>query len=271
MEKKSKKMQVCILVLAVSVFSTPVSGKMFEGIVEPNHEVAIAFPLDGVIEEIFVKEGDSVKKNVQLIKLDDSLQALETKRKKQIYEDYSELETYSKNLSILNTLYGQTEALYQDTGSVSFEELKKLEMQVHNMAGKILMIKARKVQEKIDYEISQEVLSRYILKSPIDGIITEITPELGEWAKIGEMVVTVTCTTTCFVEFNIDESYARNISKGQDVLVNVREGEHTAQKTGKVVFVSTVADRASALVRVKVEFGNEDGAVIPGVLASIEL
>ena len=51
--------------------------------------------------------------------------------------------------------------------------------------------------------------------------------------------------------------------------LRVREGDAMTSKKGKIVFVSSVADRASALVKVKVEFENKNGTVNPGVIAQI--
>ena len=73
----------------------------------------------------------------------------------------------------------------------------------------------------------------------------------------------------CVVDFNIEERYARSLKAGKHVSLRVQEGETMTGKKGKIVFVSSVAERASALVKVKVEFENRNGTVIPGVIAQI--
>lgn len=243
----------------------------FEGIVKPAHEVELALPLDGIVLKIFVKEGDRVKEGEDLLKLDDTLQKMEVLRRKEIFQDNAELEASKKNFEIVKTILESSRELYAATSSISQVEIQNLEMQSHTLNGKINITKARKKQERIEYEISKEVLARYVLKSPIDGVVSVIKHEAGEWAKTGEMIVTVVDTSVCYVEFHIDENFAHTLKEGKNVSLTVHKGEGTGVIKGKVVFVSPVADNASALLKIKVEFDNANDKVIPGVLANISI
>lgn len=265
------KRPILLIFLILLALNQAFASTSFEGIVKPVHEVKLALPIDGIISQIFVKEGDSVKKGGKLLKLDDILQGLEVSRRREIYFDKAELESSKKNLEILKSLLDSSQELYEKTASVSRDEVQNLLMQYHTLNGRVNVSEARKKQELIEYEISKEVLARYVLTSPIDGIVTVIKAEEGEWAKTGEMLVTVVDTSVCYVEFNIDEKYARTFKKGNVVSISVREGDVMRSKKGRIIFVSPVADKASALVEVKVEFENKSGTIIPGVLANINL
>lgn len=265
------KKLIFLLFLIILGLNQAIASMMFEGIVKPAHEVKLALPIDGVIAKVFVKEGDGVKKGEKLLKLDDTLQKLEVERRKEIYFDRSELESNKNNLEIIKSLLDSSQELYERTTSVSHDEVKSLRMQYYSLKGKVDTYEARKKQELLDYEISKEVLARHILTSPIDGTVTVVNPEEGEWAKGGEMLVTVVDTSVCYAEFYLEERYARILKKGESVSLNVREGEVMSAKKGKIVFISPVADQASGLVEVKVEFENKSGSVIPGVLANINL
>ncbi|MFH1029122.1 MAG: efflux RND transporter periplasmic adaptor subunit [Pseudomonadota bacterium] len=245
------------------------AGSTFEGIVKPIHEVELAFPLDGVIARIFVKEGAWITQGDKLIQLDDSLQKLEVARREAIYLDRAEIEANGKNLLILQGLLDSSRKLYERSGAVSRDEVHNLEMQVYTLAGKIAVAEARKKQEQIEFEIAREVLARYTLRSPITGVITAIKDEEGEWAKGGQTIVTAADTSVCYAEFNVEEKFARALRVDEDISLQVREGNLLVQKTGRVAYVAPVADKASALVRVKVNFENRGGKTIPGVLAQI--
>jgi len=241
-----------------------------EGIVSPSHEVELALPIDGVLSKIFVQEGNNVKQGGNLLKLDDTLQQLEVARRKEIYEDNAELSTSRENLVTLKSLLDSSKGLYEKTNSVSQDEVKNLEMQYRTLLGKVNVFEAKKKQELIEYEIAKAVLARYLLTSPIDGRVTVIKREEGEWGKVGEMILTVVDTSVCHVEFNVDEKHARTLKQGDTISVRVSQGVGMGRKQGTVIFISPVADKASALIRVKVEFANADGKVIPGVLASVK-
>jgi RND family efflux transporter MFP subunit len=245
------------------------AATMYEGIVIPSHEVELALPIEGVVAKVFVKEGDFINIGEHLLKLDDTLQKLEVERKKAIYEDRSEYDANRETLIILKSLLSSSRQLYEKTSSVSLTEVQNLEMQYYSLQGKINAHEARKKQELLEYEIAKEVLTRYALKSPINGRVTMIKREEGEWAKAGEMIVTAVDTSVCYAEFNVDERHSRALKKGKTVSLRVSEGDGAGVKKGVVVFVSPVADKASALVKVRIEFENTTGKVIPGVLGKI--
>lgn len=58
---------------------------------------------------------------------------------------------------------------------------------------------------------------------------------------------------------------ARRRKQGEMVKIKIRRGKNFVFKTGRMAFVSPVADPASGLLEMKVEFDNKDGKVRPGV------
>ncbi len=256
-----------ILVMANSA----AAAATFEGIVRPVHDLELAVPIDGIVSKIFVKEGDSVAKGENILQLDDTLQKLEVDRKRQIYLDNAEHESNKNNLEIVKLLLESSRLLYEKTGSVSLDEVNNLQMQYYTLKGKVEGYESKKKQELLEYEIAREVHARYLLKSPIHGIVTSIKPEVGEWVKTGELLVVVADKSVCHAEFNVEERYARTLRKGKTIPLTISQGAGSVEKRGTVIFVSPVADKASALVKVKVEFNNQDGRVTPGVLTHINL
>ncbi len=263
------------IVLAVMTIMSCICGgnvhasSTFEGIVNPLYEVKLALQIDGIVAKVYVKEGDHVSRGDKLLKLDDTLQTLEVSRRKEVYDDNAELIANRKNIIILKELLESSQKLFKNTASVSSDEVNNLEMQYHTLNGRISMSEAKKKQELIEYNISREALSRNVLLTPLDGTVTSIKIKEGEWAKTGEMLMSVVNKSVCVVDFNLEERYARNLAAGKQVNLKVHEGDSLIAKKGKIVFVSPVADRASALVKVKVEFDNKNGAIIPGVTAQI--
>jgi len=267
-----KKVSILIMIVMLFCFAgAAFAASSLEGIVKAVHEVELAFQLDGVIAKTLVKEGMRVGKGEVLVQLDDSLQKLEVSRREAILNDRAEIDSNKKNLSITKELLASARDLYNKMSAVSHDEVMNLEMQYHSIAGKIEVAEARKTQEQIEYLISKEMLARYSLISPINGVITQIKREAGEWAKTGEILVSVADTSTCYAEFNIEEKLTRNLRADKRISIKVREGDALVQKMGKIIYVSPVADKASALVRVKVEFENKNGKTVPGILAYLEI
>jgi multidrug efflux pump subunit AcrA (membrane-fusion protein) len=73
------------------------------------------------------------------------------------------------------------------------------------------------------------------------------------------------------METNIAEYAIKNIHVGDRLNISISSDLNATQREGKITFIAPVADSASGLVSVKIEFENKDYSVTPGVLGTIEL
>ncbi|CAA6808903.1 MAG: Unknown protein [uncultured Sulfurovum sp.] len=261
-----KKLLVIILVASIELVAVE-----FIGIIKPIHNVKISVPLDGVVQKLYVKEGSFVKKNTKILKLDDRLQRLELERRRVIWKDKAQLQAAIKNKKIQKSLLDSTEALYQQSRAVSEQELQLLKSKYHILNGEIKMREENEKKEKIEYSIANSLLSKYTITSPITGIVTEVNLEEGEWAKVGEASVRVVNVNTCFIDINIEEKYSSTLKVGNKINFNVQTNNVSAKKRGKITFISPVADMASGLVRIKIEFSNIKNRITPGLSARINI
>jgi RND family efflux transporter MFP subunit len=237
----------------------------YDGIIHVKNSAKLSLQIDGVVETIFAKEGAKIVKDYVVLKLDDSLQKLEVQRRKSIFDDNAEYESNKKNLILAKSLYESTKSLYEKTASVSKDELSNIEMQYQSLLGKVNSYEARKEQEKVEYNIAKEVLSKYELTSPINGIVTSLEVQKGEWAKSGDILAIVVDNSVCYVELNIDEKTARRLKVHQKSFIS--SSGH--KKQGHITYISPIADKASGLIKVKVEFENQSSSFISGTLAQV--
>lgn len=242
-----------------------------KGIVYPIDDVELSMPVDGVLMTLEIEEGDRVKKGRRLLRLDDRLPRLETRRRKMIWQDASQVRTMEKNVALLRELVKTKQDLHERTQTVSRSELKNAQMQLNRMTGEYDALKANEAKEKIEYDIARETLSSYSLESPIDGRVVEIFPAVGEWVRTGKPVVRIVNTAVCYLDIDVDLATARRLQeKADDIRLKIPTGDEELEKRGRIQFVSAIADTGSSLVRMKIHFDNQDGAVVPGVTAYIE-
>jgi len=265
--KGYKELRIIKLLLACSI--SLLAQNSITGIVKPVYQGKLSVSTDGIVSKIILSEGDSVKEGQVILKLDDKLQKLETLRRKMVLDDKTQIETLEKSLMIMKDIIIKKEKLYKDTKTISLNELNQLRIQYINTQGELETLKANEAKEEIEYNISNEVLAYYNLKSPIDGVITQIVPKIGEWVQTGKEIVTVVDTRTCFVEVDLDLRSFNKIALNSKVKVQIGDFDKTIEKTGVVKFISEVADSSSSLIRAKIYFDNTDKAVMPGTTASI--
>ena len=253
-----KKNLFCLLAISSFAFG-------YDGIVYAKNSAKMSLQIDGIVSSIFVKEGSKINKDFVILKLDDSLQKLEVERRKSIFEDVAEYESNKKNLVLAKSLYESTKSLYEKTASVSKDELNSIEMQYQTLLGKVNSFEARKAQEKVEYSIAKEVLEKYQLISPIKGVVTSLEIQKGEWAKAGEVQAVILDNSVCYVELNIEEDIGRKLRVGKKALVK----SSGYKKQGIISYIAPMADKASGLMKVKVEFENPNGTFIAGTLAQV--
>jgi RND family efflux transporter MFP subunit len=254
----------------LSLYFSSANALEITGIVLPKHHLELTLPIDGKILNIFLKEGDSVSKNQEILKLDDSLQILDTKRKQMIFKDESQLNSLEKNEQLLKAMLTSTE-VYKRTKSVSKDEVMSLEIRYYDLSGQMLATKQKKLVEEIDYKMSKNILDSHKLTSPIDGFITKINFDIGEWIKSGESIVEVVDYKECFVEFNIEQKYIQELKVGKTLAIKIKNGDKLIDKDSKIVFISPIADKSSSLVRIKAQLDNKELSIVPGLSAFIYL
>jgi RND family efflux transporter MFP subunit len=262
------KMLNRLLIFLILTYSC-IAESQFTGVVKPKHDVGLGFALEGLLSKRLIKEGDQVKAGQALLKIDSRLQSLETQRRKLMMEDKSKLESIKKEEAIIKKLLETTKRLLHETGSISEDEVNKLKIRYFNLLGTLKSTEILEQREIVEYDISKQVLENYTLRSPINGIVTAVKIDVGEWVRAGDRVIRVVDSSVCKLDINVEEHFARFLKKGGKALVRIASGEIEIEKEANIIFVSPVADQASGLVLVRAEFSNQDGRVKAGTMADV--
>ncbi|MGA1933685.1 efflux RND transporter periplasmic adaptor subunit [Arcobacter sp. YIC-464] len=257
---------ICTTFLQAQELLAPLTG-----IVKPIYEGKIGISTEGKVDKVFLKEGDSVKKGQVILSLDSNLQRLETQRRNLLLKDKTQLDSLKKNLVVLEDILNKKEKLYNETKSISLNELNQLKMQYTNTKAELSSLIINEKKEYIEYQISKNVLDYYTLKSPVNGVITRIEPKIGEWVQVGKEIVQIIDIDTCFVEVDLTTNDLQQLSVNSKVDVEISNGKETFIKEGTVSFISAMADSSSGLIRAKIDFDNKDKKAIPGLTANVIL
>lgn len=256
------------LSLGLGVAATAGAGE-YVGIVHPLRDLTLSLGVGGVAASVDVVVGQKVRSGQLLLTLDDRMQAVETERRRVVAEDQSELKALEERIGIVKELYGNARALYEKTGGISRDELRKLELELIATEGRIEQLRAQEAREELEYRSAEQERLAMRLLAPIDGVVTRIDLDVGEWSKPGEPVLRLVNSEVCYLNVNVDRRAAQGLSRGGRISVLVEGRKRPIP--GRLTFVSPVADAASGLVELRVEFDNRDGQVRPGVTARIRL
>lgn len=262
------KTLLCLLLLAAEPLLAEDVARL-TGVTRASHDIQLSLPVEGVVADILVQEGQRVAAGESLLQLENTLQAVEAKRREIIKNDTARIRSLEHNLAIISSLLKASETLYGESGSISEDEVKKLDMQHATLAGELQGLKMQKKRETVEHEAALEEMKRRILTAPRAGIVSEILVEEGEWATPQQAVVRLVDPSKCYLELHIEERFARAYTVGDAVPVYMPMGSQEQQIEGRVLFVAPIADQASGLVRLKIGFDNIKSEVWPGLSAFI--
>lgn len=243
----------------------------FIGLVYPERELSLSLGQGGIIANIAVKPGQAVRAGQALLTLDDRMQQLEMNRRRVVMEDRSELNATVDRARVLKGLFEDSKRVYDKTGSVSRDELSRLEVEYSAARARVEQLEAQKGRERLEFESARQEAAMRRLNAPIAGVITRVQPKVGEWAKPGDLMMELVDPAACYLKLNVPMKFAQGVRAGMRLPVRIDSGGSADTVNGKVSFVSAVADPASGLVEIRIAFANAKNLVRPGAKGSIDL
>ncbi len=251
------------------------------GIIEASSQnIAVGSPFDEIIEKIFVREGDQIKKGDPLFQLD--LRNFEA----QLALAEAQLQVSEANFADKKTQFSFYSRL-KDTRAVS--------EQVFQQASYALVEAEENLKVgRANVEVAKINIERSLVRSPIDGTVLQLNIHIGEIAPIipvgSSQSLWLTATQGCLmligsvdplqVRVNVDEDDAWRFEKGSAATAFVRGNSriHFPIKfvrlepymIPKASFTGATTERVDTRVlQVLYNFDKEDLPVYPGQVLDI--
>ena len=255
----------------LALLATPALAEQFVGLVHPRYELTLSMGVGGVVSRLDARVGQSVRANQTLMVLDDRMQEIEVSRREVVFQDDSETNAARDRYRALNTMYTDTKRVFDSTGSISRDEMSKLEVELSGAKGRLDQLMAQKRREKLEYEGARQERALRTLSAPRAGVITRVEPKVGEWTKPGELLMMLVDASTCYLTTNVPLKVVPGLKAGRPIQVSFEAAAGAAPVTGKIAYVSSVADAASGLVEVRVDLPNPGLRIRPGIKGMIDL
>jgi RND family efflux transporter MFP subunit len=246
-------------------------ARKISGLVYPIHEITLSAGVAGLVMQRAVEPGQRVSANQLVVALDDRMQSIESERRKIVMNDQSELQAARERVTILLTLLNDARTVFNKTGSISRDELLRLEAEYSASKGRADQLEAQKKRERLDYEFSERERSTRQIVAPVAGIVTKVIPQVGEWAKPGDPIALLVDPSIAVLHIAIPHKELGTLKVGSVQAVALDASGPATEVNGKVTFVSPVADPGSGLVEVRITFPNPQLGFKTGIKASIQI
>ncbi len=224
--------------------------KLF-GVTEASRRVDLKAEVEGKIERIFATEGSKVKKGEVVLKI-------ETRDRK-------------ANLAKAEAAVRQRE--------IDFAAAQKLSAKGFQAETKLAEAEAALEAARADFIKAKIAMDNIGIKAPFDGILEKINVEegtlVGPGIRIGQgsdqdgdTIVTVIDRNPFLVIGQVSERNVNDIRVGMQGSAELITGQNV---TGKVIFISKIADPLTRTFRVELEIPNPADDIVSGVTASITI
>ncbi len=137
-------------------------------------------------------------------------------------------------------------------------------------AANIVQLKKKLKEQQL--ELARVNVEQHSLKSPIDGIVVEVSHRVGDWVQPGESIARVVRLDRLRVEGYLPAKWIHWLRDESEpkMIIELATGE-TTERIGEAKFISPEVDPLTRETRFWIEIDNADGKLLPGSPARLLL
>jgi len=255
--------EIKVNLVEASLQSPALTGAVFtaSGYVVAQRKAAVASKGTGRLIYLGVVEGDKVKKDEIIARLEDS------DVKAQLAEAKANLQLQKAGLNDAKNSYDRQKALIK-TGSTTPADLDAAQANYEKTLASIELAKAQ-------VQAAEVAVENTIIRAPFDGTVLTKNADVGEIvaplaASVNSKgaVVTIADMSSLQVEADVSESNIERITPQQECEITL-DAYPSHSYPGYVSKIVPTADRTKATVMVKVGFKHYDKRVLPEMSAKV--
>ncbi len=235
----------------------------------------------GILVALPFREGDLVKPDAELGRIDDADAKLAEKRAEVDLDiarakaaDESTVHIAEKSLELAEEDLARTVAARKKVdraitdADLQRDELRRdvAQLELEKAAKELSRDKLTSRLKETELELAQQAVARRRIVSPIGGMVVQVHRRPGEWIEPSEPVLRILRMDELRAEAFLDANVAGAELVGREVTVFADLAKRTnAEFEGRVVFVSPEVNPVDRMVRVWVDVRNPDLALRPGL------
>ena len=254
----------CIAVLML----TAVAEAQIDGFTGPFRSIELSSDETGSIAALEVEEGDEVREDQLIAKLDTRVQELQLEIANQQANTKSQItaaeQALNKRRSISNRL-NQLKA----RGHASQSEIIRSEMELAIAEAKYLAAQEEQVVRSIEARRAKVQLDRRTIVAPFDGVVSKVHRREGEFlSPVNPEVVTIIQVDKLLATFAIPSSQVKEFKVGKEFNLEMEDGRTIV---AEVYRVGVSTDAQSGTVEVKMVIDNQMRDIRSGEILTLNI
>lgn len=213
-----------------------------QGSVETSQNILIYPEYQGMLAQVFAKQGQAVKKGQILAKIDDG--------------------GLSSQLAQLETHY--------ELAKTTYERQKRLWDQQIGSEMQLLQAKANLEASESAVNQLRSQLSKTTIRAPFSGVIDEIITEQGSVVSPGGMaLMRLINLSDMRVKASVPENYLTSVAKGNAVKIHFPAIDEVVE--GKIALVGSYINPTNRTFEIEVNLPNQTKNIKPNLMANLQL
>ncbi len=248
-------MKKLVLLLIAFTMTLMAETLTLSGSVISDNQKMITSRFMGFVTNVYVSEGDYVKKG-QLLYTIDSREIDSARRQAEL-----SLQMYQNQLNNARLNLSRYKRLLAKD-MVSKYEVENLELAVKTMQDMVDIAKARLEEVKNQYKYLN-------IKAPNDGVVVAKNIKVGEMAMPGMPAIILSDLSNLKIEAEVAESNMHLISYGKKVVVRIPSLNY--KTIGTITAIIPNSNPMTHTFKIKVSFKNNNKKIFPGMYATIDI
>jgi len=213
-----------------------------QGNVTTKNLLTITPEYNGILTNVYVKEGQKVTKGQTLAKIDDG----------GLSQQLAQLKIQAE---LAKTTYERQQRLWEQ-----------------NIGSEIQYLQSKSTYESQQEAVNQlyQQIAKTTVKAPFSGTIDDIITEQGSVVAAGQSpLMRIVNLNNMYIETEVPESYVSNVTKGKNVSVNIPVLGQTIDT--KIRQAGDFINPSNRTFKIEVEIPNKDKAIKPNLSARLKI
>lgn len=251
--------------------SLPLSQRL-SGTVIANNQVSLYPEISGKITKVHVQSGDVVKEGDPIVSIQDR------QYQEQVEQAKANLRINQARLKQAKARYNELEAQYKRTKQLSEKELSSdleletLQAQMSSAEADVELAEAQLQQSQSNLNERQEVLSRTVIRAPINGTVGQRNAERGMQVNSSTRLFTIGDLDNLRIEVMLTEDMLNSIEIGQTAQIYPNPN---AKKSGMIEAelsrISPFLNNVTRSTEGEIDVQNENNTLRPGMFVAVDI
>lgn len=240
------------------------------GVVRAANQVDIYPRISAPIEEVYVQNGDEVRRGDALLRLRD------TEYRERLRQAEASLRINIAQRRQAEAALGEVqsqlrrEQILADRDLSSEVEMEQLKARLESAEASVELAQAQVEQARSNVEEQNDALEQTIIRSPVDGTVGQRNAEIGMQVNTSSRLFTVGDLSRSKITINLTERMLSYIQRGNTVRVfsdNIPDRVFSSE----ISRISPFLGAGSFSTEAEIDIDNEDGSLLPGMFVTVDV